>query len=84
MINIFLAKLGLLIALPVFLLSQAGLPKPGHENSEYKLGTGSQPEIAIDQKGVVRIVYGVKNGDQRDLYFVSSNDGGDPFPSLTS
>ncbi|WP_165940193.1 sialidase family protein [Dyadobacter psychrotolerans] len=75
--NIFLAKLGLLIALPIFLAFQADLPRPA--DAEYNLGTGSQPEIAIDENGTVRIVYGVKNGDHKDLYFVSSNDGGKSF-----
>ncbi|TLU97333.1 exo-alpha-sialidase [Dyadobacter luticola] len=81
--NIFLAKLGLLIALPVFLIFQTDLPEPGRADAEYNLGMGSQPEIAIDQNGTVRIVYGVKNGDQRDLYFVSSNDGGKSFSKPT-
>lgn len=44
--------------------------------SEQSLGSGSQPEIAVDASGMIRIVYGVKNGKERDLYYVSSVDGG--------
>lgn len=44
--------------------------------TEHKLGAGSQPEISVDGKGRIHIVYGVKNGNERDLYYTSSNDGG--------
>jgi hypothetical protein len=77
--NMFLIKLGLLIALPMFLIFQKDNTHLTLVDNEYNLGAGSQPEIAVDQKGTIRIVYGVKNGDQRDLYFVSSDDRGKSF-----
>ncbi|TLU88681.1 exo-alpha-sialidase [Dyadobacter sediminis] len=44
--------------------------------SEQKLATGSQPEISVDREGIIHIVYGVKNANERDLYYVFSGDGG--------
>lgn len=44
--------------------------------SEQELAAGSQPEISVDREGIIHIVYGVKNGDERDLYYIFSGDGG--------
>lgn len=77
--TMFSAKLGLLIALGVFLILQKDMTLPDPAGTEHNLGAGSQPEVAVDQKGTVRIVYGLKNGSERDLYFVSSDDGGKSF-----
>lgn len=46
---------------------------------EYELGMGVQPEIAVDPKGTIRVVYGLKNDKERDLYFSESRDGGKSF-----
>jgi len=40
---------------------------------------GSQPEIAVDDDGIIRIVYGVENGKEVNLYYVSSSDGGQSY-----
>ncbi|TDE09743.1 hypothetical protein [Dyadobacter psychrotolerans] len=73
---ILLSKLGIFILVSM-LLSPQNDKKPVHSfESEQNLGSGSQPEIAVDASGVIRIVYGVKNGKERDLYYVSSVDGG--------
>lgn len=49
-----------------------------------ELAAGTQPQIAVDSKGTIHIVYGLKSGDDRQLYYVSSADGGKSFsvPSL--
>lgn len=47
--------------------------------SQQTLGTGSQPEISVDAKGNIHIVYGTKAGKERDLYYLSSSDGGKSF-----
>lgn len=44
--------------------------------SQQTFWTGSQPEISVDQKGIIHIVYGTKAGRERDLYYLSSSDGG--------
>jgi hypothetical protein len=71
-----LSKLGMVIVAFAALIHQKDL-KPVHNiSSEQNLGLGSQPEIAVDGEGIIRIVYGVKNGKERDLYYVTSSDGG--------
>lgn len=52
--------------------------------SEQKLAAGSQPEISVDAKGIIHIVYGVKNANERDLYYMFSSNGGKSYskPSL--
>jgi hypothetical protein len=44
--------------------------------SEQKLAAGSQPEISVDAKGIIHVVYGVKNANERELYYIFSSDGG--------
>jgi hypothetical protein len=44
--------------------------------SEQRLAAGSQPEISVDAKGIIHIVYGVKNANEPDLYYMFSGDGG--------
>ncbi len=74
-----LSKLGMIIVVFTALIHQKDL-KPVHAiSSEKSLGSGSQPEIAVDDEGIIRIVYGVKNGKERDLYYVSSSDGGQSY-----
>ena len=52
---------------------------PESTETEYNIGKGSQPEISVDADGTIRMVYGIKNGKERDLYFVTSTDGGKSF-----
>lgn len=71
-----LAKLGVIIIFSMMLIYQKDSKLVDTISTEQILGTGSQPEIAIDGDGIIRIVYGVKYGKERNLYYVSSNDGG--------
>jgi hypothetical protein len=71
-----LSKLGMIIVVFTVLIHQNDHKLIHAISSEENLGTGSQPEIAVDGEGTIRIVYGVKNGKERDLYYVSSSDGG--------
>ncbi|MBO9616852.1 MAG: exo-alpha-sialidase [Dyadobacter sp.] len=48
-------------------------------DNETVLGRGSQPAITIDKLGTIRVVYGVKDGQDRKIYFVSSTDDGRTF-----
>ncbi|WP_138484611.1 hypothetical protein [Dyadobacter bucti] len=52
----------------------------GHPDNNFKfekkLAAGSQPEISVDREGIIHIVYGVKNANERDLYYIFSGDGG--------
>lgn len=71
-----LSKLGMIIVVFTALIHQKDL-KPVHAiSTEQNLGLGSQPEIAVDGEGIIRIVYGVKKGKERDLYYVTSSDEG--------
>ncbi len=74
-----LSKLGLIIGVLVIWMHQMDIRSFNAAVNEQNIGVGSQPEIAVDANGVIRIVYGVKNGKERDLYYVSSNDGGKSF-----
>lgn len=47
--------------------------------SETVLGPGSQPAITVDKLGTIRVVYGVKDGQERKVYFASSTNGGHSF-----
>lgn len=53
----------------------AGHPDNTFE-SDQRLAAGSQPEISVDAKGIIHIVYGVKNANERELYYMFSGDGG--------
>jgi hypothetical protein len=71
-----LSKLGIILVVFTALIDQKFI-KPVHAiSTEQNLGSGSQPEIAVDDDGIIRIVYGVKNGKERDLYYVTSSDEG--------
>ncbi|GGH32998.1 hypothetical protein GCM10007423_22930 [Dyadobacter endophyticus] len=52
--------------------------------SEKELAVGAQPQIAVDSKGTIHIAYGLKNGNDRLLYYIFSKDSGKSFsePSL--
>ncbi|WP_159476746.1 exo-alpha-sialidase [Dyadobacter sp. 3J3] len=65
-----------LVFLALFLILQGNIRRDNPSITEHNLGTGSQPEISVDDKGTIRIVYGVKTGKEKDLYFISSQDGG--------
>ncbi len=71
-----LPKLGIIIVVSILLMSHTDRRSVNTIKIEQNLGAGSQPEIAVDANGIIRIVYGVKNGKERDLYYVSSIDGG--------
>ncbi len=74
-----ISKLGIILVVFTALIDQKFL-KPVHAiSTEQNLGVGSQPEIAVDDDGIIRIVYGVKNGKERDLYYLSSGDGGQSY-----
>ncbi|MCF0058248.1 sialidase family protein [Dyadobacter sp. CY356] len=64
-----------------FLLSYNDTRPINTIGSEQVLGTGSQPEISVDAKGIMHIVYGAKNGNERDLYYIFSDDGGKSYSS---
>lgn len=75
-----LMKLGGIVMVSILLLiSQKEIGHSQTGEKEQNLGIGYQPEIAVDAEGNIRIVYGVKNGKERDLYYVSSTDGGKSF-----
>ncbi|GLU52675.1 exo-alpha-sialidase [Dyadobacter frigoris] len=71
-----LSKIGMIMVISIMLIFQKDLRPVDAIETEQNLGVGSQPEIVIDPQGIIRIVYGVKNGKERDLYYVSSSDGG--------
>ena len=75
-----LSKLGIIFFISMALVYFRDTKSDNNIESELNLGAGSQPEIAVDAKGVIRIVYGVKNNtSERDLYYTSSRDGGKSF-----
>ena len=74
-----LSKLGLFIVVSIIMLYQQDLRPVRTISTEQNLGVGSQPEIDVSADGMIRIVYGVKNGKERDLYYVSSSDGGQSY-----
>jgi len=71
-----LLKLAIFFFISMLPVSYADFKSDNAIRPEQSLGPGSQPEIAVDAAGIIRIVYGVKNGKERDLYYVSSHDGG--------
>ncbi|TDE09200.1 exo-alpha-sialidase [Dyadobacter psychrotolerans] len=71
-----LPKLGLIMGVLVIWMHQMDIRPFNAAVNEQNIGVGSQPEIAVDADGVIRIVYGIKNGKERDLYYVASNDEG--------
>lgn len=74
-----LSKLGLFVVVFLIIINQQDLRPVRTIVTEQDLGVGSQPEIAVSTDGIIRIVYGVKNGKERDLYYVSSSDGGQSY-----
>ena len=71
-----LFKLAILFFISILPVGYADIKSDDAIGPEQRIGPGSQPEIAVDAAGIIRIVYGVKNGKERDLYYVSSRDGG--------
>ncbi|MGX5856054.1 sialidase family protein [Dyadobacter jiangsuensis] len=75
----FITKLLLIVTVSAFFSFESGLISRGTEEQELAIGNGIQPDVAIDANGRIHIVYGNKNGNERELYTVSSQDGGKTF-----
>tara|TARA_R110002124_G_scaffold71185_1_gene190741 strand:+ start:1134 stop:2225 length:1092 start_codon:yes stop_codon:yes gene_type:complete len=71
-----LPKLGLFLVIFTMMFSQKDLRPVRTVSIAQNLGVGSQPEIAVSADGIIRIVYGVKKGKERELYHILSDDGG--------
>lgn len=83
-IMLFQKQIITLVSFSVLIATMTASKQSSPLTWDKELAVGTQPQIAVDSKGTIHVVYGLKSGNDRQLYYVSSPDGGKSFsvPSL--